>query len=135
MADCIFCKIAGKEIPSEIVFEDENIFAFLDIKPVANGHTLVVSKKHSADFLATDDEVIGHLMPGVKRIGQAVVKALDAQGLNITTNVGAASGQSVFHLHFHLIPRVDRDGLNTWPHQDSDPKTRAEVAESIRKYL
>jgi len=135
MTDCIFCKIINKEIPADIVFEDENVLAFMDIKPVSKGHLLVIAKTHTADFLSAEDSVIASSMPMVKKIGQALMKTVNAQGMNITSNIGAASGQSVFHLHFHLIPRFDKDGLQSWPHQDSEPKTRTEIAERIRLAL
>lgn len=135
MTDCLFCKIIAKEIPAEIVFEDTSAVAFMDIQPVSKGHVLVVPKNHSADFLSTEDDTIARLMPAVKKVGQGVLKAVNAQGMNITTNTGAAAGQSVFHAHFHLIPRFDRDGLKTWPHQESKPETRAELADAIRQEL
>lgn len=135
MIDCIFCKIITKEIPSDIVFEDDNVVAFMDIQPVSKGHVLVVPKNHSADFLSAEDSVIGLLMPVVKQLGLAIMQAVNAQGMNITSNIGAAASQSVFHLHFHLIPRFDKDGLQSWPHQKIEPKTRAEIAESIKKNL
>ena len=134
-SDCIFCKIIANEIPSDKVYEDDNVVAFLDIKPVSRGHVLVVPKKHSADLLSVDDETLGVLMPIVKKIGQATMDAVNAQGINITTNNGAASGQVIFHLHFHLIPRFSNDNLTPWPHHDSEQKTRTEIAEAVRKQL
>ncbi|MBI2355843.1 MAG: HIT family protein [Candidatus Doudnabacteria bacterium] len=132
---CIFCKIVNKEIPAEIVYEDDSVVAFLDIRPVSKGHTLVVPKKHSNDFLSTEDDVLEALIPEIKKIGAAVMKAVGAHGMNISTNHGAAAGQVVFHLHFHLIPRFSNDNLMPWPHGDSEPKNRQELAEEIKKLL
>lgn len=133
--DCIFCKIIKKEIPSDIVYEDDSVVAFLDIKPVSRGHVLVVPKEHSSDFLSAPDEVLENLGPKVKKVAAALVKAVNAAGINISTNNGAAAGQVIFHLHFHLIPRFSNDNLPPWPHKDSEAKTRAEIAEAIKKNL
>lgn len=133
--NCIFCKIIDKEIPSDIIFEDDSAIAFLDIKPVSKGHVLVVPKKHTADALSADDDALKDLMPKVKKIAQALVKTTKADGINISVNNGAASGQIIFHLHFHLIPRFNNDYLPSWPHSDSEAGARAELAEKIKEEL
>lgn len=135
MTDCIFCKIVAGVIPSDKIYEDEDVFAFMDIRPVARGHALVVPKKHSEDFLSTGDQVLEDMIPKVKKIAGAVMKAVNADGINVSTNHGAAAGQIIFHLHFHIIPRFNKDGLEPWPHQESEPKTRQEIAEIIKKNL
>ncbi len=135
MTDCIFCKIINKEIPSDIIYEDDSTIAILDIRPVGRGHALVIPKAHSADFMSTGDQVLGMINLKVKKVAQALVKTLNASGINITTNNGAAAGQVIFHLHFHLIPRFSSDGLVPWPHHESEPKTRKELAEAIKKQL
>jgi histidine triad (HIT) family protein len=132
---CIFCKIINKDIPADIVFEDDLVVAFLDIKPVSRGHVLVVPKKHTADVLSATDDVLIDLMPKVKKIAQALVKTVGADGINISANNGAASGQIIFHLHFHLIPRFNNDHLPPWPHADSETKTRKDLAEKIKENL
>ena len=133
--DCIFCKIIAGELPSDKIYEDEEVLAFMDIRPVARGHALVVPKKHSEDLLTTDDAILDGLLPKVKKIATAVMNGVKADGVNITTNHGAAAGQVVFHLHFHIIPRIKGDGLKPWQHHDSEPKTRAEIAEAIKQNL
>ena len=135
MTGCLFCKIIVGEIPSDKVYEDDSVLAFLDIKPVGRGHVLVVPKAHTSDLLSADDEVLKDLIPKVKKIAQATMKAVNASAINVSTNNGAASGQIIFHLHFHLIPRFSNDGLSAWPHHDSESKTRAEIAELIKKNL
>ena len=133
--DCIFCKITAGEIPSEKVYEDDRVLAFMDIKPVSRGHVLVIPRAHSQDLLSADDETLIDLLPKVKKIAGALIKAVHADAINISSNNGAASGQIIFHLHFHLIPRYQQDGLVGWAHQPSEPKTRAELAEQIKKNL
>lgn len=132
---CIFCKIVNKEIPSDIVYEDDSVVAFLDLHPVSRGHTLVVPKKHTPDFLSTEDQVLEDLIPKINKVASAVMQAVNADGINISTNHGAAAGQVIFHLHFHLIPRFSNDKLQPWPHGESEPKSRAEIAQEIKKLL
>ena len=104
----IFAKILRGEMPSVRVFEDEHIFAFMDVFPQARGHTLVIPKHSTArNFLEEAPEVVGPLMLGVQRVAKAVRAALNPDGLVITQFNGAPAGQTVYHLHFHIIPRWD----------------------------
>jgi histidine triad (HIT) family protein len=135
MQDCIFCKIVSGEIPSDNIYEDDQVVAFLDIRPVSRGHALVVPKKHSADLLEADDEVLAASMARVKKIARAITKAIGAAGFNLHVNTGSAAGQVVFHLHFHIIPRFEHDGIKMWPHLDVEPTTRAQMAEEIKKFI
>ncbi|OGE82097.1 MAG: hypothetical protein A3B10_00650 [Candidatus Doudnabacteria bacterium RIFCSPLOWO2_01_FULL_44_21] len=134
-SDCIFCKIISGGIPSDKIYEDDAVLAFMDIRPVSRGHTLVVPKTHTDDFLSTDDQTLSDLIPKIKKIAHVVMQAVGAQGMNISTNHGEAAGQVVMHLHFHLIPRFSNDELKPWPHQELDPKIRAEIAERIKSRL
>lgn len=135
MTDCIFCKIITKEIPSDVVFEDDKVVAFLDIKPTNPGHVLVVPKKHSKDLLEADNDTVCQTMVRIKKIAPAVIEAVGASSFNLGVNTGPASGQVVFHLHFHIIPRISSDGLEPWPHHDSEPKSRIQMAEKIKGIL
>lgn len=104
----IFAKILRGEMPSVRVFEDEHVFAFMDVFPQAKGHTLVIPKHSTArNFLEEAPEIIGPLMLGVQRVAKAVRAALKPDGLVITQFNGATAGQTVYHLHFHIIPRWD----------------------------
>ena len=96
--ECIFCKIVAGEIPSAKIYEDEDVVAFLDINPTAKGHTLVVPKKHVATFLEADDETIEKLIKVSRDVGKAIVKAMNADGLNIGINNGKAAGQIILSL-------------------------------------
>lgn len=104
---CIFCKIIEKEIPAHIIYEDELVLAFLDISQVTKGHTLVIPKKHTDNFLTCDQEIMCHVMSVAQRIGQHLTKVLHANGMNILSNINEVAGQSVLHFHIHLIPRYD----------------------------
>ena len=103
--DCIFCAIAAGRIPSCKIHEDENVLAYLDINPFAEGHTLVIPKKHSRGLLDTPDETLATVVSAVKRVAARLKEALPCDGFNILQNNGAAAGQSVNHLHFHIVPR------------------------------
>jgi len=111
MDDCIFCRIIAGEIPSAKVYEDENCYAFLDIGPLAWGHTLIVPRKHVERITEMSAEETATLMSVVPRLAKAVLDATGAEGLNVLQNNGAVSGQAVPHLHVHLIPRDPGDGL------------------------
>lgn len=133
--NCIFCKIIKKEIPSQFVFEDKTVVAFLDISPVNAGHTLVVPREHHADILDTPDAVLSDMMTHAKRIAKAVMAATKSDGFNIGINTKAAAGQVIFHTHLHIIPRLSADGLKHWPHQKLDAAKMASVQDSIRTLL
>ncbi len=108
--DCLFCKISHKEIPSEVVYEDDKTFAFLDIFPRAGGHTVIVPKIHAENVLDLPDELAAPLLLTVKRVTDILNKSLKPQGFTIGINHGRVSGQAVDHLHIHVIPRYDGDG-------------------------
>lgn len=104
MNDCIFCKIIAGQIPSRVVFEDENVFAFQDITPQAPQHILVVPKVHIeklADLSPEDATLIGKLMVAISHIARE--HGMDAQGYRVVMNNGEGAGQSVWHIHAHLL--------------------------------
>lgn len=105
---CIFCRIVAGEIPSRRIFEDEHAIAFLDMDPFKTGHTLVVPRTHVTDALA-DADVLASIAPAITATGNLLVEKLGASGLNILSNIGEDAGQSVFHLHVHLVPRYTDD--------------------------
>lgn len=130
---CIFCRIIKGELPSTRVYEDNDILAFLDINPVSSGHTLVIPKGHYATLLDVPEELGAKIVPALSRIGRAVMAAARADGFNCLQNNFAASGQIVFHSHWHVIPRFEGDGLRHWPHKaNADPAALQAVAEAIR---
>lgn len=104
MEDCIFCKIINKQIPSEIIYEDEEIIAFKDIEPVAPIHILVVPKKHIAsvmDLSEEDQAIVGKIYLSIKKL--AVELGVEKEGFRVVTNCGENAGQTVKHIHFHLL--------------------------------
>lgn len=116
MAETIFAKILRGEIPCHKVYEDEKVLAFLDVFPLSHGHTLVIPKEAVATLDQLSDEsaaAIGRVLP---RLARAVLKATGATAYNVLQNNGAAAHQAVFHVHFHIIPKVEDAGLGIdWP--------------------
>lgn len=136
MNDCIFCKIIAKDIPSTAVYEDADVYAFLDISPVHPGHTLVVPKTHGATLLDVSGDVLAKTIQAVQRIAQAMQRGLGMEGFNVTQNNGTVAGQSVHHLHMHIIPRYSDDGLKAWPHEAYVSQAEAQDwAQKIRAQL
>lgn len=130
--DCIFCKIANGEIPSKTVYEDEKFRAILDISPASKGHTLILPKAHFKDITEADEDVAQKLLPLASRLGKDIQKSLGASGFNILLNTGASAGQTVFHLHTHIIPRYE-DGrkILTWDNLSLSDEELSHLAEKI----
>ena len=103
--DCVFCAIAAGEIPSFKIYEDETTLAYLDINPFSEGHTLVIPKAHTEGLLDTPDETLAAVLARVKKIAAHLQSALPCDGFNILQNNGEAAGQTVKHVHFHIVPR------------------------------
>ncbi len=133
--DCIFCKIVNKKLPCYKLYEDESVMAFLDIMPVNHGHTLVISKKHYANLEEISDEELCKLIKVVKKIGKAIIKGLKVKGYNIGVNNNSIAGQVVPHIHFHIIPRFEEDGLSLWPQQRYEKDEAETVMEKIKTTL
>lgn len=114
MDSCLFCKIVVGEIPCTKVYEDDTVFAFLDIHPVNIGHTLIVPKVHSVNLYETPDETVAHMMVVAKKLSIAIKKGMNADGVNIEMNNEPVAGQIIFHTHLHIIPRFKGDGFTHW---------------------
>lgn len=113
MKNCIFCKLANKEIPTNIIYENKNFVAFLDANPVSKGHCLVVPKKHMKNILDADDKAIKEGFLIASKIAKFLKKKFKCEGVNILTNANARAGQTVMHFHIHIIPRYkNKDGLS-----------------------
>jgi histidine triad (HIT) family protein len=125
VAGCIFCAIAAREAEASIVFEDDATIAFMDLRQMSPGHTLVVPKAHVPDIFAIDDAAAASVVRTVVRISRAVRDALQPDGLNIWQSNGEAAGQEVQHVHFHVLPRSHGDAmLRVYPRKpDYPPRT------------
>lgn len=107
--DCIFCDIINRTGEAEILYENELVMAFLDIRPVNYGHTLVIPKKHFSNFIELPADYLAELGRVTQLLSDAIQKGLKAEGFNVIINNGAAAGQTVYHFHYHIIPRFDND--------------------------
>lgn len=111
MAETIFSKIVAGDIPCHRVYEDEHVLAFLDINPLSKGHTLVIPKQPAERLEELTPDAAAALGRALPKIAKLVLAITGAAGYNVLQNNGAVSGQEVMHVHFHIIPRVDEDGL------------------------
>lgn len=131
--DCIFCKIVRGEVPSFTVYEDDATLAFLDIHPVASGHTLVVPKTHATNLFDISPESWGAVAETTRKVAIALERALVADGVNLMMNNREHAGQIVEHPHMHLIPRFKGDGLKLWPHGAYKEGEAESLAQKIQK--
>ncbi|MEM8534056.1 MAG: HIT family protein [Chloroflexota bacterium] len=133
----VFSRIVRGEIPSAKVYEDELTLAFMDINPVARGHTLVICKEEYPDLFTIPAEALVAVARTTQQVALAIRTSLQPDGLNIVQNNGAAAGQIIFHYHVHLIPRWDKDGgaVRMGRHQESTPADLQSVAEQIRQQI
>ncbi|CXR68492.1 TPA: HIT family protein [Staphylococcus aureus] len=137
MSETIFGKILTGEIPSFKVYEDDYVYAFLDISQVTKGHTLLIPKKASANIFETDEETMKYIGAALPKVANAIKRAFNPDGLNIIQNNGEFADQSVFHIHFHLIPRYENDidgfGYKWETHEDIlDNDAKQQIAEQIQ---
>lgn len=130
--NCIFCKIANGEIPSQSIYEDEDFKIILDLGPATKGHALILPKEHAADLFELPDETASKIMVLAKKIGKQMVNRLKADGLNLVQNNGETAGQTVKHFHLHLIPRYVDDGQSIlWKPGTATPEMLEEIKNSI----
>ena len=140
MSECIFCQIVQKQVMASIIYEDEQVAAFLSHRPVNAGHTLVVPKKHYKNIFEISEKEAAYLFMITKRIAQAVEDAMGAEGIRIVQNNGEAAGQVIFHLHVHIIPlkphnQFSHDGTYRDPTQQRNSEALEKDAERIKRHL
>jgi histidine triad (HIT) family protein len=133
MTDCLFCKIVAGEIPAQIVHADARTVAFMDIAPATRGHCLVVPRVHTDDLLTADPEDVTACALAAQELARRAYEDLGAAGVNVLQSSGAPAWQSVFHLHFHVIPRYAGDPLVLpWRHAQGDTEEIAAAAAQLR---
>ena len=133
--DNIFAKILRDELPANKVYEDEWCLAFMDVMPQTAGHTLVIPKDPTTDVFHADPVILGHTMQAVQKVAAAVQKAFAAPGIMLVQLNGKAAGQTVFHLHVHILPREDGVEMRLHAQAMADPETLAEHARRVRDAL
>ena len=136
MNDCIFCKIIKREIPCNKIYEDKDIFAFLDNNPVNKGHTLIIPKKHFENIYETPDKIISKMIIGAKKLSIIIKKTMKSDGINVYMNNGRAAGQQVEHAHIHVIPRLEKDGFTYWKNKKKySDEEMSEIKNKINSIL
>lgn len=136
MENCIFCKIIAGEIPSAKVYEDELVYAFLDISPINKGHVLVIPKEHHESVAAVDEATAGRMMKIGSRIGIALKRELEADAYNLHLADGTAAGQVVMHAHLHIVPRWIEDGFHwNWRQLSYADGEMAEIAGKLAQRI
>ncbi len=137
MADCIFCAIAAHRAPAALICEDEHTLAFLDIHPIARGHTLVIPREHCADIFDLTHEAGCAVMAMAARVARALKGQLAPDGMNLLQSNGRPAGQTVFHFHFHVVPRWadDRLFLPHHPLRQAEPGDLEQLAGLLRHGL
>ena len=134
--NCIFCKIAAGEIPSETVYEDEQFRAILDLGPASAGHTLILPKAHFKDVTEISDEYAANVLKVAAKLGKAMKKGLGCEGFNLVQNNGEAAGQTVMHFHMHVIPRHAGDDVQvTWKQGETESESLKALADAIKKHI
>jgi len=112
--DCVFCKIVSGELPSNKIYENSEVLAFLDVNPVNIGHSLVIPKKHFDNIYETPAETLANMITASKIVSMAIKSKMKADGINVIMNNDSVAGQIIFHSHMHIIPRFQNDGLGPW---------------------
>ena len=132
MSDCIFCKIANGEIPSNTIYENEDFRVILDNGPATKGHALVLPKKHYADLFEIPDDVLAGAVQTGKIVASMLKDKLGCDGVNLVQNNGAAAGQTVMHYHLHVIPRYENDGQHIlWKPTSPSDEELVEIKNTI----
>lgn len=129
---CIFCMIANHEINSSIIYEDEQVVAFLDLSQVTKGHTLVVPKKHYENVLECDPETLGHVIKVTQMLSKRIMDRMNAKGINILNNCNEVAGQSVMHMHFHIIPRYSENDSIEIKFNESEKQNLEEITNLLK---
>ena len=131
---CIFCKLANGDIPTNSIYQDDDFNVILDADPATKGHALILPKNHFANLLEIDDEVASKALPLAKKIAKKMMDSLNCAGVNIVQNNGEAAGQTVHHFHIHVIPRYVDDPDKTicgWSHQSFSEEETNNVVKKL----
>ncbi|SET29029.1 HIT family protein [[Clostridium] polysaccharolyticum] len=134
--NCIFCKIIEGDIPSTTLYEDEEFKVIFDIFPASKGHVIILPRYHAANIFELPQEITAKAFVLAKKIATVLKKVLGCDGINILQNNGEAAGQTVFHLHIHVIPRFKDDNMGlTWKQGQASLEVLEEIVTEAKKYL
>ncbi|MCM1257938.1 MAG: HIT family protein [Roseburia sp.] len=134
-SNCIFCKLASGEIPTNSIYEDDMFRVILDAAPASKGHALIIPKEHYKNIYEIDEEVAGKAMKLAKKMAAHMTEKLNCDGFNLLQNNGEVAGQTVFHFHLHLIPRykgMKNDDILMWNHETFTEEEIKEICTSLK---
>ena len=130
--DCIFCKLANGDIPTNTIYEDDDFRVILDAAPAAKGHALILPKNHADNLFTLDDATAGKVLVLARSVAGRMKEVLGCDGVNLVQNNGEAAGQTVFHFHMHIIPRFTGDGVGlTWKQLSPTAEEQAALTETL----
>ena len=133
--NCIFCKLANGDIPTNMIYEDDMFAVILDASPATRGHALILPKEHAANIYELSEETASRIFVLAKKMAAKMTELLKCDGFNIVQNNGEVAGQTVFHFHMHLIPRYKGDGNEEklcWNHQEFTPEEMKEICDLLK---
>lgn len=134
--DCIFCKLANGVIPTNSLYEDDDVKVIFDASPASKGHVLILPKQHYDNVYSLDDKIAGHIFQTAVKVAGALKDGLGLEGLNIVQNNGEIAGQTVFHFHMHIIPRYKGDTVHVgWEPGTCDEDTVNEIKALVESRL
>ena len=134
--DCIFCKLANGVFPTNALYEDERVKVILDAGPASRGHALILPKNHADNLFELSDEDARHITVVAKKVGKAMMEALNPEGMNVVQNNGEAAGQTVLHYHTHLIPRYNNDEINvSWTPGENSSEDALAIVAAVKERL
>ena len=132
--DCIFCKLANGDIPTNVIYEDDTFTVIMDASPATKGHSLILPKDHYANIYELDEEVAGKAFKLAKKLAAKMTEELKCDGFNIIQNNGETAGQTVFHFHMHLIPRYKDDNQEIgWNPTSPSAEEQKEILDRLTK--
>ena len=130
--NCIFCKLANGDIPTNSIYEDDDFKVILDASPATKGHSLIIPKSHYKDIYEIDEELAGKAFKLAKKLTISMTDKLGCEGFNILQNNKEVAGQTVFHFHMHLIPRYkEGKSILTWGHEEFTPEEMEDICKSL----
>jgi histidine triad (HIT) family protein len=131
--ECIFCKLANGQIPTNAIYEDEDFKVIMDASPASKGHCIILPKTHAKNLMELPDDYCEKIMPVAKKCSSVLMDVLHCDGINVLQNNGEAAGQTVFHLHVHLIPRYEGDQVHIKWTENTDAANQEELAQKLRE--